>query len=149
MHTQNHIGKEQLTKMNISELSADFEEGANTLAKVIGEKALAPFFRFPYLHIVEELEGYLTDRGVVGVGVDIIAMDLNDDAEEVLSSLQTKLAQKGKGILLMHDYRESTPVVLPRLFKYLHEQGYQVVHLTSKTQFHVQKPLGRRSRHDL
>ena len=44
-----------------------------------------------------------------------------------------KLEQKGKGIILMHDFQQATADAMPGLLKQLKAKGYKVVHLKAKT----------------
>jgi len=43
-----------------------------------------------------------------------------------------KLNKRGKGIILMHDFQQSTAHALPDLLKQLKDGGYRVVQIVSK-----------------
>jgi len=49
--------------------------------------------------------------------------------ELVIQSVMTKLAKRGKGIILMHDFQRATAEALPELLRQLKAAGYKVVHL--------------------
>ena len=44
----------------------------------------------------------------------------------------TKLDKRGKGIVLLHDFQQSTAVALPTLLAQLKAKGFKVVHLKAK-----------------
>ena len=52
--------------------------------------------------------------------------------EDVVKSIMTKLEKKGKGIILMHDFQQSTAKAMPELLSELKAKGYKVVHMKAK-----------------
>jgi hypothetical protein len=44
----------------------------------------------------------------------------------------TKLAKRGKGIILMHDFQKSTSIALPTILAQLKANGYKIVFTVSK-----------------
>jgi hypothetical protein len=53
--------------------------------------------------------------------------------EQVVKSVEAKLAKHGKGIILMHDFQHATSEALPTILKYLKDNNYKVVQITGKT----------------
>jgi peptidoglycan/xylan/chitin deacetylase (PgdA/CDA1 family) len=43
-----------------------------------------------------------------------------------------KLQKRGKGIILMHDFRPATAEAMPELLRQLKAGGYKVVHMVPK-----------------
>jgi peptidoglycan-N-acetylglucosamine deacetylase len=50
----------------------------------------------------------------------------------VVKSVMTKLEKNGKGILLMHDFRQATAEAMPEILKQLKAGGYKIVHMVPK-----------------
>lgn len=97
---------------------------------------IAPFFRFPGLGDNADTLAYLQSKGISTFTVDIISNDsFIRDPEKVVKRTMNILAQRGKGIILMHDIKASTARGLPLLLSELKRNGYKVVHVRPKAPF--------------
>jgi hypothetical protein len=52
--------------------------------------------------------------------------------EQIAKSVMAKLEKRGKGIILMHDFRYSAAEGLPELIRELNAGGYKVVHMVPR-----------------
>ena len=118
--------------MSLQKAEEEIEGGIASTAAALGDpKALAPFFRIPGLLRAEQVETYLTGRGIMTWSADFPADDWkrhNTDKDIVRLALQ-RLEAKGKGILLLHDIHPATVLALPVLLRELKERGYKIVHV--------------------
>jgi hypothetical protein len=46
----------------------------------------------------------------------------------VIAAVMTKLDRRGKGNVLLHDFRQSTAVALPALLLQLKAKGFKIAH---------------------
>ena len=100
----------------------------------LGNKPIAPFFRFPALRHPPEMVKYLGTRNVGIFSTDMDSFDFKmRRPEQVIKSVMAKLAKHGKGIILMHDFQHATSEAVPELFKQLKDGGYKVVQVVGKT----------------
>src|SRR5262249_32584213 len=75
-----------------------------------------------------EVEAYLQSRRLVTWSADIVADDWRHiSASEVVRRAITRLDEKGKGIILLHDIQPATALALPELLRELKAKGYRVV----------------------
>jgi peptidoglycan/xylan/chitin deacetylase (PgdA/CDA1 family) len=89
-----------------------------------------PFFRFPGFASTPALLASLQSRGIAVFGADLWASDWNPmTPEQQLALLTSRLEQARKGIILLHDTKAQTAKMLPAFLRYLHRNGYRVVHL--------------------
>lgn len=89
-----------------------------------------PFFRFPGFASTPSLLASLQSRGIAVFGADLWASDWNPmTPEQQLALLTSRLEQARKGIILLHDTKAQTAKMLPAFLRYLHRNGYRVVHL--------------------
>jgi peptidoglycan/xylan/chitin deacetylase (PgdA/CDA1 family) len=89
-----------------------------------------PFFRFPGFADTPSLVTWLSARNIVVFGADFWAFDWLDlSPEEELGIVLRKLEQEKHGILLLHDSRLSTALMLPALLDELKARGFKIVHL--------------------
>jgi len=129
-HTWSH---KDLSKMTEQEAIDEIEKGFAAVAVALSNKSPAPFFRFPGLRGPEPLLKYLGERNVAIFSTDLDSFDFKiHKPEQVIKSVMTKLNKRGKGIILMHDFQQSTAHALPELLKLLKDGGYQVVQITGK-----------------
>jgi peptidoglycan/xylan/chitin deacetylase (PgdA/CDA1 family) len=92
-----------------------------------------PFFRFPFFESTPELLDMLQSRGIVVFGADLWASDwLPMTPQQEFKLITGRLAVARKGIILFHDPRARTAVMLPDFLKYLRINGYRVVHVVPK-----------------
>lgn len=89
-----------------------------------------PFFRFPYFDSTPATLELLQSRGIVVFGADLLANDWeNITPDQELRNLTQRLEAAGRGIVLLHDAQARTAAMMPAFLRYLHENGYRIVHL--------------------
>ena len=89
-----------------------------------------PFFRFPGLADTRPLLEWLNAQSIAVFSADIWASDWNamtPDAE--LDLLLARIERAKRGIVLLHDIKAQTAVMLPRLLEELKRRNYRIVHL--------------------
>lgn len=129
-HTWSH---KDLTKMSTQAAEVEIEKGIAAVSIAAGYKPVAPFFRFPALRNPPEVVKYLASRHISPFSTDIDTFDFKmHRPEEVVHSVMAKLAKRGKGILLMHDFQRATSFALPEILKDLKKGGYKVVQVVAK-----------------
>jgi peptidoglycan/xylan/chitin deacetylase (PgdA/CDA1 family) len=130
-HTWSH---KDLSKVNEQEGKDEIEKGFAAVSIALGNKPVAPFFRFPALRHPPELVKYLGDRNVAIFSTDMDSFDFKmRKPEQVVQSVMKKLEKHGKGIILMHDFQQATAKAAPDLLKKLKDGGYKVVQVVGKT----------------
>ncbi|MGH6664808.1 MAG: polysaccharide deacetylase family protein [Pseudolabrys sp.] len=130
-HTWSH---KDLTKLTPDEAKAEIEKGIAAVSIALGNKPVGPFFRFPALRNPPEMVKYLGERNIAIFSTDMDSFDFKmRKPEQVIKSVMTKLAKRGKGIILMHDFQHATSEAVPELFKQLKAGGYKVVQVVGKT----------------
>jgi peptidoglycan/xylan/chitin deacetylase (PgdA/CDA1 family) len=91
-----------------------------------------PFFRFPGFASSQPLLDRMQARGIVVFGADVWASDwLPMTPEAELQLLLGRIAQVGRGIVLLHDTKAQTAAMLPALLRALKTRGYRIVHVVS------------------
>jgi len=131
-HSQNHtLG---FDKMPIEAVQGEIEQGAASIAAALGERRPpSPFFRIPGLLRAKEVENYLQSRGLATWSADVVADDWKHiNASEVVRRAVTRLDERGKGVLLLHDIQPATALALPELLRELKAKGYRVVHVVPR-----------------
>ena len=130
-HTWSH---KDLSRMTTQEATDEIEKGIAAVSIAMGGKPIAPFFRFPALRHPPEMLKYLAERNVGIFSTDLDSFDFKvRKPEQVIKNVMSKLASKGKGIILMHDFQQTTASAAPELLKQLKEGGYKVVQITGQT----------------
>jgi peptidoglycan/xylan/chitin deacetylase (PgdA/CDA1 family) len=130
-HTWSH---KDLSKLNEQEGKDEIEKGFAAVSIALGNKPVAPFFRFPALRHPPELVKYLGERNVGIFSTDMDSFDFKmRKPEQVVTSVMTKLEKHGKGIILMHDFQQATAKAAPDLLQKLQDGGYKVVQVVGKT----------------
>jgi len=128
-HTWSHAN---LRKAKGDKATEEIEKGLSAVKLALGADP-APFFRFPYLQDPKELLTYLGSRNSAIFSHDIDSFDFKfRKPGSVVKSVMSKLAKKGKGIILLHDFQKATAQAMPELLKQLAAEGYKVVHMTAK-----------------
>jgi peptidoglycan/xylan/chitin deacetylase (PgdA/CDA1 family) len=129
-HTWSH---KDLTQMSFEGAKAEIEKGIAAVSIASGYKPVAPFFRFPALRDPPEVMKYLASRHIAMFSTDIDTFDFKmRRPEQVVHSVMSKLAKRGKGILLMHDFQHATSLAIPEILKELKKGGYKVVQVVAK-----------------
>jgi peptidoglycan/xylan/chitin deacetylase (PgdA/CDA1 family) len=134
-HTWSHkdLARNPYAK-DIDQAKAEIEMGfsAVNLAAGGGGK-LAPFFRFPALQHPPQLMSYLAERNIGVFSTDIDSRDFKlRKPEDVIKSVMNQLEKHGKGIILLHDFKQHTAEAMPELIRQLKAGGYKVVHMVPK-----------------
>lgn len=89
-----------------------------------------PFFRFPCFDSTPATLDLLQSRGILVFGADLWAADWeNMTPEQELKKVIEQLEIAKKGIILLHDPQAPTAAMMPAFLRYLHNQGYRIVHL--------------------
>lgn len=130
-HTWSH---KDLSKLTTDEGKLEIEKGIAAVSIALGNKPVAPFFRFPALRHPPELVKYMAERHIAMFSTDFDSFDFKmRKPEQVVKSVMDKLEKHGKGIILMHDFQHATAEALPTILAKLKEGGYKVVQITGKT----------------
>lgn len=129
-HTWSH---KPLSGLKPEEAKAEIEKGIAAVSIALGNKPVAPFFRFPALKHPPEQVKYMAERHLGMFSTDFDSFDFKmRKSDDVVKSVMTKLEKHGKGIILMHDFQRPTAEAIPVLLAKLKEGGYKVVHVTGK-----------------
>lgn len=108
----------------------EIDRGIAAVKAALGERPLAPFFRFPGFGSTRAFETYLAERGLMTWGADVPADDWKHiSADKIIDRALHRLSEKGRGILLLHDIQPATALALPRLLRELKQQGFRIVHV--------------------
>src|ERR1051326_5301378 len=131
-HSQNHPLAFERMPLNL--VAAEIEQGFASITAALGERRPpSPFFRIPGLLRAREVENDLQARGLVTWSADVVADDWKHiNAAEVVRRAVTRLDERGKGILLLHDIQPATALALPELLRELKAKGYRVVHVVPR-----------------
>jgi peptidoglycan-N-acetylglucosamine deacetylase len=126
-HSENH--PLAFDKMPLRNVHSEVEQGIASTAAALGNRdGVAPFFRIPGLLRSDSVDGYLRSRRLVNWSADLAADDWRHiPASEVVRRTITRLDEKGRGIVLLHDIQPATALALPSLLKELKGRGYRVV----------------------
>ena len=130
-HTWTHRSLMQIPPGETTEeidhgISAD-EMALHGVATII---PTTPFFRFPGFETTPATLELLQSRGIVVFGTDLWASDwIRMTPAHELKLITDRLKTAGKGIILFHDPKARTAVMLPAFLRYLRDNHYRVVHL--------------------
>jgi peptidoglycan-N-acetylglucosamine deacetylase len=132
-HTYSHPDK-TLRLMSEQAAEADINKGFAADDRILygtaGPEPKVPFFRFPGFADTPALVAWLSARNIAVFGADLWAFDwLEISPDDELQLILRKLEQEKRGILLLHDSRPSTAVMLPALLDELKKRGFKIVHL--------------------
>jgi peptidoglycan/xylan/chitin deacetylase (PgdA/CDA1 family) len=128
-HTWSH---QDLSKKTPEEAKEEIEKAISAVKWALEDAGPeTPFFRFPALRHPAEMVTYLGQRNISMFSTDIDSFDfkIRDKPDQIVKSVMTKLAKRGKGIILMHDFQKGTAHALPHLLAELKAGGYKVVHM--------------------
>jgi peptidoglycan/xylan/chitin deacetylase (PgdA/CDA1 family) len=129
-HTWSHV---DLAKKSEQEAKDEIEKGFSAVHWALQGAPHAPFFRFPDLTHPPEMVTYLGTRNIAIFSTDIDTFDFKiHKPEQVVASVMSKLAKRGKGIILMHDFQKPTSIALPTILAQLKANGYKIVFTVSK-----------------
>jgi peptidoglycan/xylan/chitin deacetylase (PgdA/CDA1 family) len=127
-HTQNH---RHISKVPPEVAKKEIIGGIASAAEALGDpKAVAPFFRFPYLDSNQASVKIALEQGLMIWSVDVFASDwLLVSPNQVLTQALARVERRGKGIMLLHDIQKRTAIALPQFLRELKRRGYRVVHV--------------------
>jgi hypothetical protein len=115
------------------QLAKDEIEKGNSAVKFALGAAPSPFFRFPELQHGPAAMAYLGSRNIAMFSCDIDSFDFRaKNAEQIITTVMTKLDKQGKGIILMHDFQKHTAEAMPALLQRLKAGGYKIVLMKAK-----------------
>ena len=130
-HTWSHVnlnGKKMTEQMAKDEV----EKGISAVRFALGANP-APFFRFPELQHNPAAMTYLGTRNIAMFSCDLDSFDFRaKNADQIITTVMTKLQKQGKGIILMHDFQKHTAEAMPELLRRLKAGGYKVVFMKPK-----------------
>ena len=90
----------------------------------------SPFFRFPGFAGNAALYERLQRRRIVVFGADVWASDwVAMSPGQQLRLILARIEQVGSGIVLFHDTKTQTAVMLPTFLRELKRRGYRIVHV--------------------
>lgn len=131
-HTYDHT---DLSKLSRQAALNEIARGEAAVAEALGDEALSPFFRFPYLSQTGYLRTTLLHGDMVVLDVDIDSKDYySDNVAVVTERTLERLDARGSGIILFHDIHQRTVEMLPGFLEELEARGYSVVRLVPKAQ---------------
>jgi len=132
-HTWSHkdLARNPFAK-DIEQAEQEIEMGVSAV-HLAANAPIAPFFRFPDLQHTPQLLAYLGERNIAAFSTDIDSRDFKfHKPEQVIKSVTSQLEKRGKGIILMHDFKHATAEALPELLRQLKAGGYKIVHMVPK-----------------
>ena len=130
-HTWSHANLNS-KKMTEQLAKDEIEKGYSAVKLALGASP-APFFRFPELQHGPAAMAYLGSRNIAMFSCDLDSFDFRaKNAEQIVTTVMTKLDKQGKGIILMHDFQKHTAEALPTLLRRLRAGGYKVVQMKAK-----------------
>ena len=133
-HTWSHANLNS-KKMTEQQVRDELEKGFSAVKMALGQPP-APFFRFPQLQHNPAAMAYLGTRNVAMFSTDLDSFDFRSkNADQIVTTVMTKVDKLGKGIILMHDFQTATGEAMPTLLARLKAGGYKVVHIKAKTPF--------------
>jgi peptidoglycan/xylan/chitin deacetylase (PgdA/CDA1 family) len=130
-HTWTH---RSLMQIPANQTTDEIDRGISAIETVLHGVATTvpgtPFFRFPGFETTPATLELLQSRGIVVFGTDLWASDWDamTPAQE-LKLIIDRLRIARKGIILFHDPKARTAVMLPAFLRYLRDNDYHVVHL--------------------
>ncbi|MET0219731.1 MAG: polysaccharide deacetylase family protein [Tardiphaga sp.] len=132
-HTQNH--PLTMNRMPIEAAQKEIDDGIASVTAALGNPAqLSPFMRIPGLLRASAVEDYLASKGIQTWSADFPADDWRHVSPQKVHDLAiSRIAAKGKGILLLHDIQQRTVTALPSILRDLKAGGYRIVHVEAAT----------------
>jgi peptidoglycan/xylan/chitin deacetylase (PgdA/CDA1 family) len=132
-HSENHLLG--FDRAPFDTVKNEIEQGIASVGKALGNRAaVTPFFRIPGFLRRHEVEAYLQSRHLMTWSADLVADDWKHiNASEVVRRTISRLDEKGKGIVLLHDIQPATALALPELLRELKARGYRIVQVVPRT----------------
>jgi peptidoglycan-N-acetylglucosamine deacetylase len=130
-HTWSHANLNS-KKMTEQLAKDEIEKGYSAVKFALGT-APQPFFRFPELQHGPAAMAYLGSRNIAMFSCDLDSFDFRaKSADQIVTTVMTKLDKQGKGIILMHDFQKHTAEAMPALLQRLKAGGYKIVLMKAK-----------------
>jgi peptidoglycan/xylan/chitin deacetylase (PgdA/CDA1 family) len=116
-------------RMSEAKSGAEIDKGIQAVAAALGSSDdVAPFFRVPGLLTSKSTEAALASRKLMTWSVDFSADDWKGiSSSEIEKRAISRIEEKGRGILLLHDIHEQTVLALPNILNDLRQRGYRIV----------------------
>ncbi len=134
-HTQSHPSG--MHRLSIERAKAEIDDGIANVTAALGDggaAVMSPFFRIPGLARNDAIEEYTRALGLQIWSADFPADDWRHvSSARVYDLALSRLAAKGKGILLLHDIQPRTVAALPKILHELKVRGYRIVHVVPAT----------------
>ena len=132
-HTWSHRNLKHISPQNAAH---EIDMGIAALEKVLNGATTTvpstPFFRYPFYEMTQPTLDDMERRGIVVFSSDLWASDwVPMTPRQQLKYLIDRLKTAKKGIILMHDPRVQTAVMLPAFLRYLRDNRYRVVHVVA------------------
>jgi peptidoglycan/xylan/chitin deacetylase (PgdA/CDA1 family) len=129
-HSQSH----PLTfhRMPLAKAQQEIDDGFASVQAALGDEfKVAPFFRYPGLLHQANSEAYLADRHIMAWSADVPGDDWKRrvSAQEIIRRSVSRLEDRSRGILLLHDIHKKTVAALPGLLAELKARGFKIVHV--------------------
>jgi peptidoglycan-N-acetylglucosamine deacetylase len=119
-HTHDH---QLLTSVSHTQVLEQIDRGSASIERVIGKRPI--LFRPPFGQLDEFGQKAVRERGLDMIFWSAEARDMErNDTEAMFSDLVRQLTHKEGGIVLLHDIRKSSIVVLERLLAFLRDRPY-------------------------
>jgi peptidoglycan/xylan/chitin deacetylase (PgdA/CDA1 family) len=140
-HSENHLLG--FDRAPLDTVKNEIEQGIASVTGVVGKNSAATsFFRIPGFLRRHEVESYLQSRHLMTWSADVVADDWRHiNASEVVRRAISRLDEKGKGILLLHDIQPATALALPELLRELKNKGYRIVHVVPRGKGEMSVPV--------
>jgi peptidoglycan/xylan/chitin deacetylase (PgdA/CDA1 family) len=116
-------------RMSEAKAGAEIDRGIQAVTAALGSSdEVAPFFRVPGLRTSKSTEAALASRKLMTWSVDFSADDWKGiSSSEIEKRAISRIEEKGRGILLLHDIHEQTVAALPNILSELKRRGYKIV----------------------
>jgi peptidoglycan/xylan/chitin deacetylase (PgdA/CDA1 family) len=127
-HSQDHPLR--FDRISEQKVRWEIDTGIDNVNAALGDQGgLSPFFRIPGFGRTDYVESAAAERSLVVFSTDVTADDWfrRIGPTQVVNRAISRLEQKGKGMLLLHDIHPWTAVALPILLKQLKEHGFHIV----------------------
>jgi peptidoglycan/xylan/chitin deacetylase (PgdA/CDA1 family) len=126
-HSENHMLG--FDRAPIEMVKNEIERGIASVSAALGQRgATTSFFRIPGFLRRQEVEVYLQSRHLATWSADVVADDWKHiSASEVVRRAISRLEERGKGVLLLHDIQPATALALPELLRELKAKGFRIV----------------------
>jgi peptidoglycan-N-acetylglucosamine deacetylase len=127
-HSQDHPLR--FDRISDQKVRWEIDTGIDNVNGALGDAGgLAPFFRIPGFGRTDIVESELAARSLVVFSTDVVADDWfrRISASQIVARAISRLEEKGKGMLLLHDIHPWTVAALPGLLKALKDKGFHIV----------------------